>query len=155
MLLAVGSQLIHSTSLLFAKIFFLEKILEHYLIVACPNRTGWAINSVTAHTEEELEVEAKKVLVEFLFEEFLCLAKRYGVPRHGSSPKKEYILAELFKRARTHDNDGVPYVIFIGIACAELPVPHPKEIRWNETPMDAVIRRLNKEITEILKVSTY
>jgi hypothetical protein len=129
--------------------------LEHYLIVACPNRTGWSINSVTANTEEELEAEAKKVLAEFLFDDFLCLARRYGVPRYGSSLKKEYILDELFKRARLRDIDGETYVIFIGRDCAELPVPHPKEIRWNEAPMDAVIRRLHKEITKILKVSTY
>ena len=126
-----------------------------HLVIACPCTAGWAVTSVCASTETELEEEVKKVLSEFLLDEFLCLAKRYSNLKlnefRGDSAKREYLLSELFKQAREKEVAGERYVIYVGTDCMELVVPHPKEIPWNRAPMDEMIHRLIKEVREILK----
>ncbi len=128
---------------------------KKHLVIATPYTTGWAVTSVWAPTEEELEQEAKKALAEFILDEFLELGKRYpnlGLREFRDDPaKRDYLLSELFKRARQKEDFGQEYIVYVGTDPMELVVPHPKDSPWNRAPMDEMIRRLMKEIRDILK----
>ena len=128
--------------------------MSNHLIIACPHKTGWAVDSVSAKTKKELEKLAKQTLAEFLILGWLDLPKNYqrlGLSHSEGDPRNEYLLSELFKRARKMDLDCEYYVIYIGTEYMELEVPHPSTIPWNKSPMDVMIHRLIEEVKAILK----
>jgi len=126
-----------------------------HLVIASPHYTGWAVTSVCASNKAERERLAKEMMAELILDEFLCLAKRY--PRlelaaySRNDLRREYLLSELFKRARKNDDDGEPYVIYVGTMVTELLVPRQNAMRTLREPMDVVISQLVKEIRAILK----
>lgn len=126
-----------------------------HLVIASPHYTGWAVASVSARTRAERERLAKERLAELILDEFLCLAKRY--PRlqlaaySGYDLRREYLLSELFKRARGKDDDGESYVIYVGTMVVELLVPRQNTIKKLLEPMDFMIERLVTEIRSILR----
>lgn len=126
-----------------------------HLVIACPHTTGWAVMSVWAAEEAELEKLAKEMLAELILDEFLCLAKRYPslclAAYRGNDSRRGYLLSELFKRAQEKELEGEEYVVYVGTDGAELPVPRQNTMKTLHEPMDVMIKRLLKEIRAILK----
>lgn len=128
--------------------------MSNQLIIACPFQTGWAVTSVSARSKSALERQAKEALAEFLIWGWLDLPNqhpRLGLVQSEDDPRTEYLLSELFRRARKMDDNGEAYVIYIGTTFMELKVPHPSEIPWNKSPMDVAIGRLIHEVKSIIK----
>ena len=126
-----------------------------HLVIASPHYTGWTVTSVCASNKAERERLAKETMAELILDEFLCLAKRY--PRlqlaayNGNDLRREYLLSELFRRAREKDDDGESYVIYVGIMVTELLVPRQNAMGTLREPMDHTIRLLVREIWSILR----
>lgn len=126
-----------------------------HLVIASPHYTGWAVTSVCASNKAERERLVKEMMAELILDEFLCLAKRY--PRlqlaaySGYDLRREYLLSELFKRAREKDDDGESYVIYVGTWVTELLVPRQNTMKKLSEPMDFMISQLVKEIRAILQ----
>lgn len=133
----------------------MKTTVAKHLVIACPHTTGWAVTSVWASKKAELEQLARGALAELILDEFLCLAKRYPslkLPRFkGNDPRREYLLSELFRRAREKDDDNESYVIYVGTMVTELLVPRQNAMRTLREPMDHMIRLLVREIRSILR----
>lgn len=133
----------------------MKTITPKHLVIASPHYTGWAVTSVCASNKAERERLAREMMAEFILDEFLCLAKRY--PRlqlaaySDNDSRREYLLSELFKRAREKDDDGESYVIYVGTMVTELPIPRQNTMKKLCEPMDAMISQLVKEIRSILE----
>ena len=133
----------------------MKTVTPKHLVIACPHYTGWAVTSVCASNQAERERLAKEMMAELILDEFLCLGKRYPSlclsAYSDNDSRREYLLSELFKRAREKDDDGETYVIYVGTMVTELPVPRQNATRTLREPMDRLIRLLVREIRSILK----
>lgn len=133
----------------------MKTVTPKHLVIACPHTTGWVVTSVCASNQAERERLAKEMMAELILDEFLCLGKRYPSlclsAYSDNDSRREYLLSELFKRAREKDDDGETYVIYVGTMVTELPVPRQNTMRTLREPMDHLIRLLVREIRSILK----
>ena len=133
----------------------MKTVTPKHLVIACPHTTGWAVTSVRARTKHERERLAKEMMAELILDEFLSLAESHPQFRlaaySDNDSRREYLLSELFKRAREKDDDGETYVIYVGTMVTELPVPRQNATRTLREPMDRLIRLLVREIRSILK----
>lgn len=132
-----------------------KNITPKHLVIACPHTTGWAVTTVRARTKHERERLAKKMIAELILDEFLSLAESHPqfqlAADSDNDSRREYLLSELFRRAREKDDDGETYIIYVGTLVTELPVPRQNAKRTLREPMDRMIRVLVREIRNILR----